>query len=67
MWVVYDHPIDFPDWWVARRFDGPVPTDEVITAPSAPVLRSMLREAWPDLVRFSRSEGDDPKIAEVWL
>lgn len=67
MWVVYDHPTDFPDGFIARRWDGATPTNVVITANTAGAVRTQLRHVAPDLVCFKRAENDDPKIVEVWL
>lgn len=67
MWVVYDHPIDYPDSCVARLFEGATPTQSTIEAPNLDLLRSVLRTSLPHAVVFTRAEEDDPKIVEVWL
>lgn len=70
MWVVYDHPSDFPDWWVARRWDivtgvnEPVNSGVVFTARTLSGLRDLLPEG---LYRMDRNPQDDPAIVEVWL
>lgn len=68
-WTVYDHPRDFPDWFVARCFavDGPEPrpTNALIRASSLKGLRGCLERR--GLMRFPRQPGDDPFIVEVWL
>jgi len=68
MFVLYDHPKDLPDFFVARRWevkDGAyAPTDEVKTAPTLEMLRLLLP---PGLTRLPRAEQDDPCIIEVWL
>lgn len=65
IWVVYDHPSDFPDDYVARLWQGESPTDTVISHAD---LRSVRLELWmKGLVRLDRAEGDDPKILETWL
>ena len=67
MWVIYDHPKDFPDGFIARRHEatrtGPHPTDDIKTAAS--LLRREL--ASQGLTRLTRDPDDDPKIVEVWL
>jgi hypothetical protein len=70
MWTVYKHPRDYPDKFVARRFDvdgdGPKPSASIIIAPDLDQLRDIL-ERDLHLVCLSRNEGDDPVIVETWL
>jgi len=71
-WVVYDHPVDYPDSFVARRFvldrgPQPVPTEEVLVAASLAALRQLVRQQDPNLVRFYRSRDDEPQIVECWM
>lgn len=68
MWTVYDHPLDYPEHFVARCFrvrGGENPTDHVITAASLHQLRIMLMAA--GLTCLNRNKGDDAKIVETWL
>jgi hypothetical protein len=69
MWVVYDHPTDFPNEFVARRHvvnaKGSRPTEEVLTSTALDLLRSELVER--GLTMIPRFADDDPKIIEVWL
>jgi hypothetical protein len=69
MWVVYDHPTDFPHEFVARCHNvdakGSYPTDQVLTSMSLDLLRDEL--AARGLTPLNRMPGDDPKIVEVWL
>jgi len=70
MWTVYDHPLDYPEFFVARKWivtrtdDGPVATDEVLSNHDLHVLRSFLPDG---LFCMPRTEGDDPKIIETWF
>jgi hypothetical protein len=68
IWTVYDHPLDFPYGFVARKFDisgdGPVPTTDVLGAVTLAELRLQLPDG---LTRIPRLHGDDPKIVEIWL
>ncbi|MBR0753537.1 hypothetical protein JQ604_15215 [Bradyrhizobium jicamae] len=70
-WVVYDHPRDHPDAFVARRWEvirgtpEPVPTQDMIGGVDLSELRACLGDA--GLVKLSRSEGDQPQIIEVWI
>lgn len=69
MWTVYDHPADFPDCFVARRWrvtaDGPQAMSQVITSGDLDLLRREM--AGMGLTVLNRSPDDDPKIVEVWL
>jgi hypothetical protein len=65
-WVVYDRPLDFPNVFVARRFEGVTPTKDLIQDVNLTQLRHAIR-ARGEFIRFTRAEGDDPKILEVWL
>jgi hypothetical protein len=70
MWAVYDRPADYPDKYVARRFEvdgsGPRPTHSIIVASDLNALRAVLMlEMY--LTSVARSEGDDPKIVETWM
>mgnify|MGYP001559154991 CR=1 FL=1 len=81
MWTLYDHPLDFPGWFVVRRCfcvtwkDGmPGLAGEGAHAPIfdvVPRLASSLAEARSfvplGLYRQPRSDGDDPFIVEVWF
>jgi hypothetical protein len=67
-YTIYDHPSDYPDGFVVRRFrvmpGGPVATNDVWGAPTLEVARSAVP---PGLYCMERSEGDDPCIVETWL
>jgi len=69
IWTIYDHPLDFPNEYVARRFtvgaNGSGPTDDILTSTSLDLLRTEL--AGRGLTVIDRLPGDDPKIVEVWL
>lgn len=70
MWVVYDHPTDFPDHFVARRWEvlrQEHPTDDVLTADTLEALRFTIEREKFCTVQLARSPGDDPKIVEVWM
>lgn len=71
MFPIYDHPLDWPQHFVARRVFV-FPGDEApqkdphpfATHMSLVHLRTMLPEG---LNRIGPCEGDDPKILETWL
>lgn len=68
IWVIYDHPRDYPESFVVRRHDvrpdRSEPTDESY-AGTLEALREQMQGR--GLYPMSRSEGDDPTIVEVWL
>jgi hypothetical protein len=70
MWTVYKNPTDYPDKFVARRFDvdagGAKPSDSIIVAPDLDKLRDVLQFEM-GLVKLMRSPGDEPQIMETWL
>lgn len=70
MWIVYAHPKDDPEAFVARRWElaeagGMEPTMVVIRDDDLGRLRSVLRAR--GLFHLSRDPVDDPVIVEVWL
>lgn len=64
LWVIYDHPRDYPCQWVARKWNYDKPTDEVLGADTLEQLREMLP---PGLFGLRSSVDDDPCIREIWL
>jgi hypothetical protein len=70
MWTVYDHPLDYPDKFVARRFDidhdGVRASSSIIVTPTLQMLRDIL-EFELHLTCLARNDDDDPKIVETWL
>jgi hypothetical protein len=69
MYVIYDHPIDFPNHYVARRHfvlgGGRTNVDPACLISSS---LEKLRACLPDgLYCLGRYPDDDPKILEVWL
>jgi hypothetical protein len=69
IWTVYDHPRDFPDFFVARRWiagsHGERPTKDILLSADLTELRNEL--ATQGLTALCRDPSDDPKIVEVWL
>lgn len=65
VWVVYDHPRDWPDYYVARCWMGEQPTGDMILSMDLDMLRSSLESR--GLVHLDRMDGDDPAILETWL
>jgi hypothetical protein len=65
IWAVYDHPKDYPDDFVARKFMNQYPSNEIIRTRSLLELRKILESK--GLRCIARSEYDDPVIIETWL
>lgn len=69
-YVVYDHPLDYPDHFVVRRFavlpDGPVPEKEIhMQNDSLDEIRHYLFTL--GLFPIGRDKHDDPVIVETWI
>src|SRR5262245_28040730 len=70
MWTVYDHPRDYPNTFIARRWeighgDEPVATTDIIESPMLGAIRTML--AAKGLTCLHRQWNDDPNIMETWV
>lgn len=70
MWVVTDHPSDFPQFYVARKnvWDGNdryVPTGEMILRATREEIAEEMEAM--GLVFVARSDLDDPVILGTWL
>jgi hypothetical protein len=69
IWTVYDHPKDFPQGYIARRFEighGPLP---IVTDDTVKGSLSVIRESFElcGLYRLSCNVSDEPHIIETWL
>lgn len=68
MWVIYDHPRDEPNHFVARRWDiqagKALPTKVHLLSKDLNALRSALP---PGLCKMERDDRDDPVIMETWI
>jgi hypothetical protein len=66
IWVVYDHPRDFPSNYVARLWINDKPTESMMIGPDLEKLRQAI---WKHgaTVKLMPHEGDDPVILETWL
>lgn len=69
VWVIYDHPRDFPDSFVARpqceTQEGIQQFAEGFAAPELDMLRDHMRRM--GLTCLPRHPSDDPIIVEVWI
>lgn len=66
--VIYDHPSDYPDHFVVRRWDimpdSLKPDQECKIANSLVEARSLVPHGYH---RLPRAKNDDPKIVEIWI
>lgn len=65
IWVVYDHPSDYPNCYVARCFIGEEWTPSIMICPDLERLQEQLMQM--GLTKLMPMEGDDPTILETWL
>jgi hypothetical protein len=69
MWTIYDHPSDYPQGFIARRWEisagSAKPTDRTMVSPDLEPLRDRL--GGMGLFRLDRAEHDDAKIVETWV
>lgn len=65
IWTIYDHPTDYPNHFVARRFEYDRATAEVMTSSNLDGLRAKMTAR--GLICLARHPADDAKIVEVWL
>lgn len=63
-WSVFERPREFPEGFLARRFVGVVPTEEVVRGDSLAAVRSQIPRG---LAMLPRDAADDPKLREVWI
>lgn len=68
VWTIYDHPLDYPDKFVARAHlivaGGSEATWHIRTADTLEEVREQLP---PGLYRLERDPSDDSKIVESWI
>ena len=64
MIVVYDHPLDYPEHYVARLFNGRQGTHLIVISAA---LGDLLAAKPAEMARISRVDDDPPKVAEIWL
>ena len=68
IWTIYDHPRDFPNSFVARKFILDQPADDFLVAVSLLEVRKLLHNLTAQPLQWiPRSPDDDPVIVESWL
>jgi len=71
-YTVYDHPEDYPDHYVVRRFfieagnPNPIPEEDIFmqSGDLQEIRETLLGK---DLVCVGRVKEDDSKIVETWI
>jgi hypothetical protein len=66
VWVVYDHPKDFPAHYVARLWEGLNPTQSFVQSDKLEIVRAVLGVEMR-LTCLPRHPNDDPSIIETWF
>lgn len=64
MIVIYDHPKDYPNSYVARIWDMNKPTNVAVINERLDLLRNLIPK---DMGCIERFETDDPCLLEIWL
>lgn len=64
--VIYEHPKDYPEYYVARVFDGDKPTDTIILKPTLAAVQEDIRDN-ANMVFFARGADDDKCIVGAWI
>ena len=65
IWVIYDHPKDFPAHFVVRVWYGLTPDPQVHVFDTLDAARAAVIQR--GACANCRAECDEPVIAEVWL
>lgn len=68
IWVIYDHPRDYPDFFVVRRWyvtpDGVTPDEVAVLTGTLEKARGVIP---PGKTLLAPYPDDDEKIAEVYV
>lgn len=67
VWVVYDHPNDYPEGFVARMHVVIPSEGPTMMKVEADTLKGVREQLPPGLTRIPRDPNDDPKIVECWI
>jgi hypothetical protein len=64
MFVIYEHPLDFPGHFVVRRWLGGDPTQDFAIADSLEAARAKVPQG---MYRMPHCPGEDDVIVETWI
>lgn len=66
LFIVYDHPRDYPRWIVVRVWYGEWPSDETILRVNLEMARKAIWTMGGE-VKLPKNTFDDPVILESWI
>ena len=64
---VFNKPVDYPDKYVARLFEGTAPTNIIITRNTVEEIREDITRRFPAMLPFARSKEDHKSVVESWI
>ncbi len=64
IWTIYEHPKDYPNKFIARKFIRDKPTSDIKVGETLVEVRGLLPIG---LTRMDRNIEDDPVIVETWI
>jgi hypothetical protein len=64
MWVIYEDTPEFPNQYVARRYELDVDTGDFVVGDTMNDVRAKLPKG---LMRLERSAHDHPQVRESWI
>ncbi|MBQ8559070.1 MAG: hypothetical protein IJ439_03695 [Tyzzerella sp.] len=64
--AIYDHPKDYPEYYVARVFDTDRPTDTIILKDTLAAVQEDIRDN-TNMIFFNRGADDDKCIVGAWM
>ena len=65
--AIYNRPLDFPEQYVARIFDGDKPTNVILLDSSLSHIRQEIKFNFPKMVRLPKSKKDIETLVETWI
>lgn len=64
IWTIFDHPLDYPSGFIARKFILDQPTKQTMRGSSLESVRVQLPHG---LTCIPRDKDDHPSVVESWL
>ena len=63
-WIVYDHPFDYPDSYVAKQFINQIETERfILSSKLEGVVETLLERGFT----CQKTVKDDNEIIQVWI
>ena len=66
-WTIYDHPVDFPDYYIVRPHSAALKRPLTVHFQHAQLEQVRFALAQLGLVCLARSDTDPPNVLEVWI